>query len=285
MNFFFKSNWKFLLFPLSLSFIIIFDYYFEYSIYVTLIKITVFSLVHLLFVLRTKYLFDSDIIRYYASLKAEFESGYIVKSALSPRQSRYIYYFYYFISLLLLFSLYSDPSVYELIILNSFWHVIFFIIFFTDFSFELYRLKTNTSNLSKIPVPTSLSNVRFFSGTIIKFATIAPTCAKASSALISGLALSEIAVPTLRGGFNRQGPLTNYYLNSYEYDSLACPIETRADTNYENAYHGYEKDVREGVLSENPLPKRTRPIRRPSDLVGLSIKGDDLSWVWLNAKK
>ena len=286
MHFFFKSNWKFTLFPLSLSFIIFFDYYFEYSIYVTLIKITIFSLVHFLFVLRTKYIFDSDIIRYYSSLKIAFEDGYTVKSAINSKQSRYLFYVYYLISLLLLFIVYSNPNAHELIILNSFWHVIFFIIFFTDFSFELYRLKTNTSNLSKIPVPTSLSNVRFFSGTIIKFATIAPTCAKATSAIVSGLAFSEIALPTIRGGFNKQGPLTNYYLNNYEYNDLACPIETRADASYEFAWHGYEEDIERGFLNENPLHKRTRPIRKPSDFVGLSKKGDDdMSWLWLNTEK
>jgi len=107
----------------------ILDYYLQYAVYVTFTKIIIFLLVHFLFVLRTKYVFDSDIIRYYSSLKVEFENGYIVKSVLSPKQSRYTYYFYYFISLLLLFGLYSDPKAYELIILNSLWHLIFFIIF------------------------------------------------------------------------------------------------------------------------------------------------------------
>ena len=96
MRYFVNNNWRFALFPLSLSFIMILDYYFQYPAYVTLAKITIFSLVYLLLVLRTKYIFDSDIIRYYSTLKAEFENGYIVQSLLSPRQFRYVFYFYYY---------------------------------------------------------------------------------------------------------------------------------------------------------------------------------------------
>ena len=81
------------MFPLSLSFVIIFDYYFKYSIYVTLIKITIFSLVYLLFVLRTKYIFYLDTIRYYSCLKAALEDGYIIKSALGLREFKQIFYF------------------------------------------------------------------------------------------------------------------------------------------------------------------------------------------------
>ena len=107
----------------------------------------------------------------------------------------------------------------------------------------------------------------FFSGTIIKLATLAPIWTKVSCVLISGLALFEIALPTIRGDFNEQGPLTNYYLNNYEYNDLTCPIETRADANYEFAWHGYEEDIKRGFRNENPLPKRTQPIRKLSDCI------------------
>ena len=120
MRYFFNNNWKFAVFPLSLPFIMIVDYYLQYPVYISMVKVALFALIHFLFVLRTKYIFDSDIVRYYSNLKIEFANGFTVKSVLSTKQSKYVYYFYYFISLLLLFSLYSDPGAYELIILNSY---------------------------------------------------------------------------------------------------------------------------------------------------------------------
>lgn len=281
MSIFLEKNWKFLLFPFSCCFIICIDRILHYPLYLTLAKIFIFSCLHFLYVLRTKYVFDSDIIRYYACLKYEFEKGHTTDGFLSPKSARYIFYFYYIVALYLMFIVSYDSSVYEFVILNTIWHVVFFSIFFTDFSIEVYRSKTNTADLSKVPLPASLSKVRFFSGMISKFTILAPTCAKAGGVALSAFGICEMGIPTLRGGFNKQGPLTNYYLNNFEYNDLACSIETRADTNFESAWHGYEEDVKAGNLQENPLNQRIRPIRRPSDLIGLSKDGSDLSGSWL----
>jgi len=89
-----------------------------------------------------------------------------------------------------------------------------------------------------------------------------------------------VALPTIRGDFNKQGPLINYYFNNFEYNDLVYQIKARADTNYKCAYQGYEEDVKQGVLSENSLHKHTRSIRTPSDFVGLSKKSEDLSSLW-----
>ena len=63
MNFL-KANWKTILYPGMVIFIIIFDQIVGISYLVTLIKIFVFSIIHVFYVKKTKYIYDSEVYRH-----------------------------------------------------------------------------------------------------------------------------------------------------------------------------------------------------------------------------
>jgi hypothetical protein len=92
MKFLFK-NYKGLIYPLIILSILFFDQIiFQIPLIITLLKLFCFSILHYLYVLKTDYIYDSDIYRYLTDLKIELEKNYIIKPFLSPIQSTIIFW-------------------------------------------------------------------------------------------------------------------------------------------------------------------------------------------------
>ena len=271
---FIKNNWKYLLFPSTFLFIIFFDTFFKIHPALTLIKLLFFSITHYMVVLKTRYVFNSDIMRYYGSLKYEYEESCKIDSLLSRRQSTIIFWTYFLGSLIMLNMMFVNSWIHNLI---PFWFLVFFLIFFSDFSVEVLRYSTSAPNYSKVAIPASIKPYRRFSGFIAKFASFGSACGRSGPLVMGGFGISEVGYPMASGGFNQNGLITGYYVNNYLYspEQLSYPINTRADVAYEFAYHGYEEDIKAGCISENPLPKRTCSIRNPGDLARLGVLKSD----------
>ena len=92
MYLFIKKNWKFLLFPFLVLFIVIFDFIIGINYTITVFKILFLSLIHYVFVLRTKYVFESELVDYYAKLKLEYESNRIMYPLLTPLMSKILFW-------------------------------------------------------------------------------------------------------------------------------------------------------------------------------------------------
>ena len=69
MTQFLKNNWQSFLYPFVVMLIIAFDQVLEVSYLVTSGKIFFFSLGHVIFVYKTKYIYQSDTYIYYAKLR------------------------------------------------------------------------------------------------------------------------------------------------------------------------------------------------------------------------
>jgi len=268
MFYFFERNWKYLAYPITVVFIILFDWFRDIPFFIfTLPKLFMFSVLHYLVVLRTKHVFDSDITRYYGQLKYIKEQHDIMSPLLSPLVYKTLFFLYFFVALFLLQS--TNP------VLVALWHSSFFCLFTTNFGVEVYRAATNTADLSVVPEPKSLIGTiprRCLSGLIRMFTKFGAACATSAPGFVSVGGFVEVGFPTLTGSLNEAGPLTRYYVNNHLYDDLACPVETRADIAYESVWHGMERDVYEGRREFNTLPKRNINIRNPQDLMQLGGK-------------
>ena len=270
----FQLNWQTFLFPIALVFIILFDRVIGFSYTITVIKVLIISIIHVFLVYKTKYIYKSEIYKYYVELNAEFQKGFILPPLLSQKQKNItffaIFFFGTFITVTIDIEL--ECSYYLCIFLS-----IACIIFIIDFFYEVLRVKTNKTNftLTKVKLPSSLTTQRYmFTVATQKLVQYSPLCIQAIKGIVTMGIATEVGLPTLMGGPNNIGPLTSLYVNKVEYPYVQVPIETRTDIIYEHAYKGYDNDVARGYIDENPLKPRKGPIRSFSQLakMGLDIE-------------
>lgn len=264
MNYIVK-NWRALLFPLVLSIVILIDYILEVPLALTLFKITLMSLVHYLYVLRTKYVYNSDIYIYLSDLKNEFEKHHVITPILSRTN----------FAILSWLSLIGTLSALHFIDFHSPYAVsvwstlsIVYILLICDVIMEIIRIWTNKANLTKVKVPFSLQQTRGMWQVLSK---VGPACVKVAVVVAPTLGLLEIGYPLVSGGPNNLGPLTTYYVNNQLYSDLEYPIKTRFDVMYEHAWHLEEQNIKDGCLDSNSLTKRTFSITKPSQLLKLGL--------------
>ena len=260
-----SKNWRALVFPIGIILIVLVDFMIGMSFIVTTFKIFIFSLLHYLYVLRTKYIYNSDIYIYLSDLKEEMSRNYVIKPFLPHRV---------FQGLCLITYIGTLGGLYFMYFLffnhSWFWVVlsIFYLIILCDIFIELLRLWTNKADLNRVRVPHSLQQTRGMWKLLTK---VGPTCAKTITGVGTLVATSEVGYPMMSGGPLTIGPLTHYHVNNHLYTDLACPIVTRFDITYEHAWHINEIEVQEGRLAKNPLGKRTHAITTVSQLVKMGL--------------
>jgi hypothetical protein len=230
---------------------------------VTIFKIFILSLLHYLYVLRTKYIYNSDIYIYLSDLKEEMNRNHVIKPFLSRNLFQGLCLITYIGTLSGLYFMDSFFSNYSWV-----WTVLslFYLIILSDVLIELLRLWVNKADLNKVKVPHSLQQTR---GLWKFLAKAGPTCAKLAAGSGTLVAMSEVGYPMISGGPLKIGPLTHYHVNNHLYTDLAFPIETRGDIAYEHAWHLNEQNVNQGVKEYNSLKKRTFNITSPSELAKL----------------
>ena len=129
MCLFIKKNWKFLLFPILILFVLIFDFIIGINFTITVFKILFLSLIHYFFVLRTKYVFESELIDYYARLKLEYESNKIMYPLLTPLMSKLLFWIFIIGSMSLTFLTFIQLQTIQII--TPLWYLFFFCLFFS----------------------------------------------------------------------------------------------------------------------------------------------------------
>ena len=85
-----SKNWRALIFPLLLIIILVIDRISGVLLTFTLSKLMLISLLHYLYVIRTKYIYNSDIYIYLSDLKHEFEKHHVITPMLSRLQATII---------------------------------------------------------------------------------------------------------------------------------------------------------------------------------------------------
>jgi hypothetical protein len=95
MKKFLRNNWQALVFPLLILSCIFFDQVvWRLPLVVTLFKLTLLGVAHYVYVLKTMYLYNSDIYRYLGNIKAEREKNYTMDSLFSPLVSKAQYRYF-----------------------------------------------------------------------------------------------------------------------------------------------------------------------------------------------
>ena len=259
----FMKNWRALAFPIGVIFIIFVDFIIGTPFIVNISKILILSILHYIYVLRTKYVYNSDIYIYLSDLKEEMNRNNVIKPFLSRNFFQglcLVTYFGTFCGLYFMDFLLSDYSWVWILLSLSYCIILF------DVIIELLRLWTNKADLNRVKVPHSLQQTRG----MWKFLTrTGPACAKIAAGVGTLVAISEVGYPMASGGPLKIGLLTHYHVNNQLYTDLAFPVETRFDITYEYAWHLNEQNVNQGVKEYNPLKKRTFNITSPSELAKL----------------
>ena len=79
-----KNNWRGVLFPTICGGIILSDQLlFDLFWAIRLLKVFVFSILHILFVLKRKYVYNSDIYNYLTLLNIELDKNHVIKPFLT----------------------------------------------------------------------------------------------------------------------------------------------------------------------------------------------------------
>ena len=79
-----KNNWRGILFPKICGGIILSDpLLFDLLWAIRLLKVFVFSILHILFVLKRKYVYNSDIYNYLTLLNIELDKNHVIKPFLT----------------------------------------------------------------------------------------------------------------------------------------------------------------------------------------------------------
>ena len=261
MNFF-KANWKTILYPGMVMLIIIFDQIVGISYLVTLIKIFVFSIIHVFYVKKTKYIYDSEVYRHYAELRSEYENNFTLEYIIPEKTKRVLFIIIYSLSLFLCIisnNIFSGKGQLGLVL------CILCIIFIIDVFYEFVRTFTNTTNFSKVnaklPLSIRVCSVQkryMYTFLMQKLVQHGPTCINAVKGVAAGVGVMEIGYATAFE-ISECGPLTKYVANEYVYkaNELDYPIYSRQDLIYE----GQRKNILEGVIDGSraycDMPKRT----------------------------
>ena len=262
---FLGHSWKTVLYPVAIICIILFDQLMGFSVYTTIFKILVFSIIHIFVVKRTKYIYDSDTYRYYATLRKEYEANFIFEPLVteSTRKIGFIV-----ISTLMLFlSIFRDTEFsgkHQVGLLLC----MLGIFFIMDVIYELVRTATNKTDFSKIQTPTTtyskIDSVyasrrrTMFTMIVQKFVKYGPACMNVTKAVSASVGVVEFGYPTVFAP-GQLGPLTKFAANEilYKNQGLQCPIETTQDMIYESSRQHIEKGVANGSREANYMPKRT----------------------------
>jgi hypothetical protein len=270
---FLKKNYKSLLFPLMVIGIAVFDQVFmHFALEFTALKILFVSILHSFVVLRTNYVYTTDIYIYLSSLKLAREKNFVVKPILSQIQCNFLF-FSSFISFFIL------THVNEL---GELGNILFgvligsFCVLFLNSLNEVFRNYTNKADLRRVNVPASLQQRRYVISLAQLGTKAVPLCVNTVKLLGATLGLSELGVPMLTGGPNNIGPITAFVVNKkYADNDMTCPIRTRLDITAEHAYYVNEENVKEGNISENPTGKRMFSLTTPKQLFELGVGSFD----------
>jgi hypothetical protein len=267
MNFFI-SNYKAILFPVGVVTIFFFDQVImKLPLELTVLKIFFISILHLLLVFRTNYLYDSDVYAYLSALKAERQKCFIIKPILSKLQTIIVFWL-----TLILFVIVSQCSLGDYTTVSYGLLLFFFSILFLNSINEILRNLTNRVDFNRIKVPASLSQRRYVISALQFGTKVTPICLNTIKVFGAGIGLSEVGIPLVTGGPNAIGPGTCWITNRmYAHNDMTCPIVTRLDVIAEHAYHINEKSFKDGLIKENPMGKRMFPLTTPKQLFKLGI--------------
>jgi hypothetical protein len=209
-------------------------------------------ILHYFLVLRTKYIFESDLSRY----AKEYSEFYEKDMVLSPLLSKKVWVLLFLLAYLILVLFSIDIPLVSNKILGLFFLGIT-LIMVMDLFYEFLRFYTNKRSKNRIKIPISLSQVRFLGGVVEVVVKTQPLCLKIAGSLLSVLGATEFFLPLALGGPNNIGPATNIAANAY-YSShnMPVPIRTRLDIVYEHAY-GIDQKNFLNDSAYRPLPQRT----------------------------
>ena len=262
MTQFLKNNWQSFLYPFVVMLIIAFDQVLEVSYLVTSGKIFFFSLGHVIFVYKTKYIYQSDTYIYYAKLREEYESNFSYDALLAPRTKQRLFLSICFLAFLIVILRQDNFScTYQLAILLC----LLSPVYIADCFYELFRTFTNTTDFenvkTKIPGSFGNSNIHkryMYTMIMQKVVQHGPTCINAVKGVSAGVGILEMGYPTIFAD-GQLGPLTKLVGNKFIYKDagLVCPIKTAQDMVYESQRQIVEEGVIDGSRAYNHMPKRT----------------------------
>jgi len=263
---FIKSTWKAFVFPISCLFILILDQYFlDISLSITVFKLSIFSLLHFILVLKTKYVYDSTVYTYLSLLKLEYNKNYIIKPILTNNQITILFYIYLFV-----FTIVSLKITYFLeykLYLQTLWFLLSIFFIFNCF-FEIFRTLTNKADLQKVFVPHQLMQTRKMWQFFTK---IAPTCSAFSKAVPAALLFIEVGIPQACNIPHTIGPLTKGVANNFVYPDCSLPIENRLELNYETFKKEYNTAIENKLYIAEKLPERSFKILHKDDFRKMKI--------------
>lgn len=270
---FLKKNYKSLLFPLMILGIFLFDQILmHFPLELTVLKILFISLLHTFVVLRTNYIYSTDIYIYLSALKVARENNFIIKPILSEIQCNVLFGISLgsFLILTHFNNLGEISNVLFGILISS-----FFLLFLNSLN-EVFRNYTNKADLHRVKIPASLQQRRYVISLSQLGTKAVPLCINTVKLLGATLGLSEFGVPMLTGGPNNIGPITAFVVNTkYADNDMTCPIRTRLDITAEHAYYVNQENVKDGHISENPTGKRMFSLTTPKQLFELGVESFD----------
>jgi hypothetical protein len=201
-------------------------------------------------------------------LKKERDQCFIIKPLLSDLQSGILFW----VTLLLFLVITQCSGLDHYVnVLHGLLLICLLALLLNGFN-EILRNFTNKAELNRVAVPPSLQQRRFMMSLTQMGAKAAPLCANVLKTAGAGIGISEIAVPFATGGPNNIGPVTRWATNKiYAENNMAYPINTRLDVMAEHAYSVNEQNIRNGVLTKNPVEKRMYSLTTPSQLGKLGI--------------
>lgn len=267
---FLKNNWKAILFPFSCLIILIVDQIIlQISLMISLVKIGIISLLHAMFVLKTKYVYNSDIYNYIYNLRIELNKNSIIKPFLKTSQSMYIFWLYFFLVTLFL-SNFAFVIPYRKMLLSLI--TVLTIIVFMDCINEIFRAIINKADLNRVYTPHSLKQTRFMWKAIAK---IMPACISFGKLVTATLVGTEVVGPSIVGDGQLIGPVTKTVVNNHMYPNCEVPLETRYDVQYESYKERWNSDVDKGLRPENNrMPERIYTINCKKDMLNLGLTSD-----------
>jgi hypothetical protein len=252
MKNFLKNNWKGILFPVLILYVLLWDLliFGELSSF-TFIKVLLVSFFHVLLVLKTKYVFDSEIYQYYNQAFLLFDNSKAKKSFLTAKVSTGVFAFIYFQLILL-----SIPELDSFKGLFLFLLAVFGLVLFIDSIYNLYILSITKVDWTRLKVPHNLQHVRFLPPpeAAVVISAVCQNALKASLSLIAG---SEMLGPMLLGGPNNLGPGTKKVASYLYSEASTVGVQTRADVMRDHAWTIDQANVANGSLpADQALSKR-----------------------------
>ena len=267
---FFINNWKAFTYPLfCLSILIVDQLVLNVPLLLTLLKIGGLSFLHVVFVFKNKYVFDSDIYHYISNLRTELDKHNMIKPILTSSQSMYLFWFYFLI-LTLFLSDFVHTIEYKMLLFYSV--VILTIIVFVDGINEIFRAFTNKADLNKVYTPFSLRQTRYMWKAL---AQLTPVCASIGKIVTGTLVGTEIIGPGFIGNGQTIGPVTKVIANDYIYPGCNITLQTKYDIAYESYKSGWNLEVNEGLRPESTrIPERVCSIKCKKDMLDLGLTDD-----------